>query len=80
MFRPVATTLCLCLAGLSPALAQGSGVGPDNGADPQSMSAASAAAAQHQARPVMSGNQGMSHATARRIERHHRKVQSHRPN
>lgn len=50
----------LCL--LAPAaFAQGSGMGPDNGADPQSMSAASNASRQKHHRTVMSGHEGMSH-------------------
>ena len=61
----------LCI--LAPAaLAQGSGMGPDNGADPQSMSAASLAAAHGHHRTVMSGHQGMSHARAERNQAAHR--------
>ena len=79
MFRSIAIVFVWAVLA-PPALAQGAGIGPDNGADLQSMSAASAAAAKGHARTVMSGHGGMSHATMERIKREHRQAPSNSPN
>ena len=77
MFKSIAIAWCLLAP---PALAQGAGMGPDNGADPQSMSAASIAAAKGHKRTIMSGHSGMSHATMERIKRERQQAPSNPPN